>query len=754
MEQIDRGIEDALQAVGEFADADRCYVFQFSADGTKMSNTHEWCALDIEPRISQYQGVSVDRWLWGIEKLRRLEDIHVPRMADLPAEAFGAASWAHDAKSLVVVPLVYMGKLKGFLGFDAIREERDWEEDIALLHIVAEMFMNALERHRTAEVLRESQRRLEASYQREYERRKLSDTLREVAKIVSSTLERQKVLDLILAQLDYVLTYHRATVMLLTEDKLVVVAGRDKTGGTVKYVTIDVDKYPINAATLREKYPILLPDVTKDERWRATDSMVAIRSFISAPLLVQEQPIGLLSIGRGDATPYTVEDTQTAFAFASQVAIAMHNAQLYAETQERARRLALLHEISMAVNSTLNLRALLTAACQKLVQNFEVDHSGVLLFDEEYTYGEVAAEYPAQNALNIHIPLEGYVAAERIINSAQPLAIYDAQNDPLMEGVWEIMRDLGIGSILMVPLITKNRVIGTFSLEVTTEMRQFEADEIGLCQTIAGQLATAIENARWLERERNRIEQELKTAHQIQVSLLPSAAPDIPGLEISGISQPARQVGGDFYNYFVFSEEHLGIAVGDVSGKGMEAALMMALSVGLLSTTARREVSPAALLNALNAQLRPHTQRNKMNTALTYITLHRAEDGWTIRGANAGLIEPLLRRRDGTVEWLRMEGMPLGMMRRFEYNETSRILHAGDELILCSDGVIEAMNRTGKIYGFKRLEESVAAAPRGSARVLQEAIARDVCAFEEGAEAHDDSTIVVVRVQDGDGDRR
>ncbi len=428
---------------------------------------------------------------------------------------------------------------------------------------------------------------------------------------------------------------------------------------------------------------------------------------------------------------------------------AQHNAQLYAEAQERARRLALLHDISMAVNSTLDLQTVLTRACQKLVENFKVNHSGVMLFDDERAFGQVMAEFPLQSAAGIRVSLEGYAAVQHIIQTAHPLAIYDAQHDPLMEHVWEVMRSLGVLSIMIVPLVIKDRVIGTFGLDVTTALRRFEPAEIELAQTIAVQLAMAIDNARWLQKERARIEYELETARQIQINLLPAAAPDVPGLDIAGMSRPARQVGGDFYNYFVFDQDHLGIAVGDVSGKGMQAALMMALSYGLLTTQVRRELAPFELLAALNVQIRPHTQRSKLNTALTFVGLKLAGGGWQLQVGNAGLVAPLVRRRDGKVEWWDVGGLPLGTMREEgkEYEELTQSLGPGDVLILSSDGIVEAMNPDRELYGFERLTACVERAEGKSAQAIQDYILDDVRAFVSGAEQHDDMTLVVVVIE-------
>jgi signal transduction histidine kinase len=181
----------------------------------------------------------------------------------------------------------------------------------------------------------------------EQKRRLLSDALREVAKIVGSVLETEKLLDLILIQLGKVVTYDRAAVALLAnnelennQDELTLVGERNKIGGATQSFTMPADKYPLNLAALQEKRPILVADVSKDERWLATNPGDPTRSLINAPLLVHDHPIGLLNVGRCDETPYTEDDAQTVSAFASQVAIAFENARLVGQIKDANEELA------------------------------------------------------------------------------------------------------------------------------------------------------------------------------------------------------------------------------------------------------------------------------------------------------------------------------------------------------------------------------------------------------------------------------
>ncbi|MBI2472327.1 MAG: PAS domain S-box protein [Planctomycetes bacterium] len=163
--EVDAGISRALKIIGEFAVVDRSYVFQYSdAERKKMDNTHEWCAEGIVPQIDKLKGLSVDRFQWGIERLERFESIHVPRVADMPesARAEKELQVSQSVQSFVIVPMVYGGSLVGFLGFDSVRTENKWtEEDMALLKMVGEIFVNALEHKRAWEMLQKAHDKLE-----------------------------------------------------------------------------------------------------------------------------------------------------------------------------------------------------------------------------------------------------------------------------------------------------------------------------------------------------------------------------------------------------------------------------------------------------------------------------------------------------------------------------------------------------------------------------------------------------------------
>jgi serine phosphatase RsbU (regulator of sigma subunit) len=263
-----------------------------------------------------------------------------------------------------------------------------------------------------------------------------------------------------------------------------------------------------------------------------------------------------------------------------------------------------------------------------------------------------------------------------------------------------------------------------------------------------------------------RLQDELTLARQIQQSLLPPPKPDWLDLDILCYSQPAREVGGDLYAYQAFdlSQEaqpmlRYGVAVGDVSGKGMPAALLMAVSLASFRSIIDSDLTPAELLVRMDQAITNYTQSSHQNCALVYAQLSRSlphsitntwegEPVYTLQATNAGCITPLIRRASGRVEWIDIGGLPLGMGLDLDlgYQEANIHLDRGDVIILASDGVIEARNAARQILGFEQFEQIVMHGPIHSAEAMLEHLKREIFIFTGETELYDDMTLVVMRV--------
>lgn len=274
----------------------------------------------------------------------------------------------------------------------------------------------------------------------------------------------------------------------------------------------------------------------------------------------------------------------------------------------------------------------------------------------------------------------------------------------------------------------------------------------------------------------DRLQQEMNMARTIQHSLLPPAEPGWPNLDVVCYSTPAREVGGDLYVYralqFPSRLQPVGryaLAVGDVSGKGMPASLLMAVSLVLFHSVIGKGMSPSALLSYLDDALVHYTRTTQQNCAMTYMEIEvtspyqtqselRRTTGSSTSAAlrrtaslyiaNAGCISPVVRRVDGSIIWLDANGMPLGvgMGATYGYEEVSLDMEAGDIVVLVSDGVIEATNETRELFGFERFEHALITGPLSSAEAMLFHLRAALTDFVGDIEPHDDMTIIVVQV--------
>jgi serine phosphatase RsbU (regulator of sigma subunit) len=247
--------------------------------------------------------------------------------------------------------------------------------------------------------------------------------------------------------------------------------------------------------------------------------------------------------------------------------------------------------------------------------------------------------------------------------------------------------------------------------------------------------------------EKETLKTEMRLAREVQMSLMPTGDPDVPGLDVAGVSMPAMEVGGDLFDYRTLGDPPgtFAVAVVDVSGKGMHAAMSAVFTSGAFATEARQSVSPAEIMTRLNRSVHAHTRKGHFVAFLlaTYTAATR-----TLTFANAGQSKPLLCS-GGRCEWLDPAGgrFPLGLQPDSTYGDRSIVLHQGDLVVFCTDGCSDAMNGAQEMYGTERIERLVARDAPGdpSARALVERLLSDIRAFMGEATQHDDMTIVVLK---------
>ena len=302
------------------------------------------------------------------------------------------------------------------------------------------------------------------------------------------------------------------------------------------------------------------------------------------------------------------------------------------------------------------------------------------------------------------------------------------------------------GVALVVPLVTQGELIGTLNLGPRLSEQEYSTDDRRLLATLAAQAAPAIRVAQLVQEqaaeaaERERYEQELKVAQLIQQQFLPRELPNLPEWQIAAYYGPARVVGGDFYDFIDLGEGRIGIVVGDVTDKGVPAALVMARTHSILRAEAPRLVQPGAVLARANELLVPEMPARMFVTCL-YGVLEAATGRFTF--ANAGHNLPYVRTADGVIE-LRATGLPLGLLPGVTYEETEGVIDQGDAMLLYSDGLVEQHGPGREMYGFPRLREAMATDDAGSA--LLDRLLDELHAFTGPAwEQEDDITLVTLR---------
>ena len=308
------------------------------------------------------------------------------------------------------------------------------------------------------------------------------------------------------------------------------------------------------------------------------------------------------------------------------------------------------------------------------------------------------------------------------------------------------------GTKLIVPLVTQGELIGVLSLGPRLSERDYSADDRRLLDTLAGYAAPAVRVGQLVRDQeaelvaRERMDQELHVAQLIQQQFLPKRVPDLPSWHIAAFYRPARTVGGDFYDFIDLRDGRVFIVVGDVTDKGVPAALVMASTHSILRATAGRLISPGEVLKRANDVLFDDIPAHMFVTCLA-VVLDPATGEMTY--ANAGHDLPYVRTANG-VEELRARGMPLGLMAGMDYEEKTAVLQPGESLLLHSDGIAEAHAPNREMFGFPRLKALVEANPGGEA-LIDAILAAHGQFIGPGADQEDDITMVTLQRAVGAG---
>jgi sigma-B regulation protein RsbU (phosphoserine phosphatase) len=489
---------------------------------------------------------------------------------------------------------------------------------------------------------------------------------------------------------------------------------------------------------------ILLNDINDSEHTEAEHYIpvnVHVRSELAVPLINKNKVIGVLDIESEERDYFKPEHLHLLTMTASRIGQAIQNARLYSRVTRQAQALEVLNEIAVELTSILDLDQLFERIGQLLRRLIDYQMFTLMLVNSagdqlvtRYAWRFGHSSMPSRS-LPINTGLVGAAVAEwRLIN------VPDVRLDPRYHMINPETR-----SEMIVPLFYKNRVIGVLDLEHIRPGYFHERHERTLT-TLAAQIAIAIENARLYQqvvRHEQQLERDLSMARQVQLRLLPSTVPVHEHGEFAARFLPARSIGGDLYDFVEYDANSSAIILGDVSGKAAPAALFAALVSGIMRSAAAQKPAPAEMLKLLNEAL----QERRLDSQ--YVTMLYAvwnDDNQTLQVANAGAVPPIFCRGDEITN-MRVEGFPLGMFPVAEYEEFSVATQPGDAFIFISDGITDAENAQGEMYGTERLTPILSGHRNLPAAEIAEAVFADVARFQAGQPRFDDETILVLRVR-------
>ncbi len=565
--------------------------------------------------------------------------------------------------------------------------------------------------------------------------------LLEVADAVNTTLDLNTLLQRIAEMLKRFLDYEIFAILLLNE-KTQELRVRFQVGHppeVAERIRIKVGHGVTGQAVLRRE-AVLVNDVSAEQNF--INSAPGVRSELAVPLIAKNKVIGVLDVEAAQPGAFTDEHKHLLTLFASRIAVGIENARLYTQVARQARQLTLLTEISRELTSILNLDQLLKRVADLVARIIDYEMFSILLLDPtgQMLQHRFSLRFKESVHLKHEIPigqgLVGYAA-----QTGQAVLVPDVSKDPRY-----IMANPETRSELCIPLIYKEKVIGVLDIE-HTRRGFFNDDHVRIMTTMAAQVAIAIENATLYERiarQEQRLEHDFALARELQFRLLPQKLPKLKNAEVAARFSPARQIGGDLYDFLKYSGHgNLGIAVGDVSGKGAPAAIYAALVSGITRSHSVEEPSAAGMLEAINLSL---AERPIDAQYVSMIYAIWDDSQRTLQIANSGLPRPL-HLRNGKFEEIPVTGLPIGLFPNATFEERNLRCKPGDVFLFLSDGITDATSSAGNMFGRGRLEKTVLKYADRSADEIAQAIFSAVSEHAKGVDAFDDQTIVVLKVK-------
>jgi sigma-B regulation protein RsbU (phosphoserine phosphatase) len=485
--------------------------------------------------------------------------------------------------------------------------------------------------------------------------------------------------------------------------------------------------------------PVRVSDVSQDPRY--INAIESVKSELAVPLMFRGKCVGVLDIQSRHLDYFTKEQQRIVTLLASRLVVAIENARLFQRVRAQAETLLVLNEVSREISSILDVEELLRRAAELIKRVIDYQIVSIMLYDEEQKVFrhrlDVKHGQRVQGKLRV-AATEGIVGAAATLR--EPVVVADVANDPRY-----LMVNPETRSELAIPMTYKNKVIGVLDLE-SPQLNYFTEEHVQTLTILAANLAVALENARLYEqvaRDEARMERDLQAAKRIQGALLRAVPAEDYGVDIAARYISAREVCGDLYDFLRYGPQQLGVALGDVSGKGTAAALFGAVSIGIMRSLAPQKLQPAEMLRQMNQLVGERRIEGRFMTAC-FATWQKGRQ--KLRVANAGQSQPLLYK-NGRCDRIELTGFPLGIFEDVTYDEWGVTLEPGDIMVFHSDGIAETANSEGQLFGTERLRKLIEQHHQISAAELADRVLNEVDWFSQSAPLSDDRTLVVMQVK-------
>src|SRR5260370_2253840 len=457
--------------------------------------------------------------------------------------------------------------------------------------------------------------------------------------------------------------------------------------------------------------------------------------------MLQGKCVGVLDIQSRPLDYFTRAQQNILTLLASRLAVAIEHARLFQKVRAQADTLLLLSEVGRETSAILEVEELVRRAAEQTKRVIDYQILSIMLYDEEQKTvrhrEDISHGYHVQGKLRATAS-DGIVGAAATLR--EPVLVPDVTVDSRY-----LMVNPETRSELSIPMIHKGKVIGVLDLE-SPQLHYFTKVQVQTLSIMAANLAVSVENARLYEqlaRDEARLERDLQAAKRIQGALLRPVPTEDFGLEMAARYLSAREVCGDLYEFLRYGPQQLGIALGDVSGKGTAAALYGAVAIGIMRSLAPQKLQPSEMLKQMNQLVGERPIEGRFMTAC-FATWQKGRQ--KLRVATAGQSQPLLYKdeRRGKIE---LTGFHLGIFEDVNYDEWGRELELGNIREVPSDGIAETVNGEGQFFGTERLRKLIEQHHEAAATEIADLILREVDWFTQSAPLSDDRTLVVAKVR-------